>query len=217
MSRRLSYFAAATLGIALTLTGCSSSNSGSPQNTSQGASSTASTQASGSGAAGQPPGSGAVAPEPSAPPPQPSNGDPVKWVDNLCAPIGDFTKSVAQKATELGSAADQAQIQAKLGQLVDDMANGIGGLINRLRQLEPSPIKGADDAKAKMIDAYGKSQQVFKEAAAKMKAGDQDAAAQVMQSLGDETSKIADPFKDNSTAELRDAMSKAPRCKDIAG
>jgi hypothetical protein len=216
MSRRLSYFAAATLGIALTLTGCSSSNSGSPQNTSQGASSTGSSP-SGSTAAGQPSGSSTAAPEPSALPAQPSNGDPVKWVDNLCAPIGDFTKSVAQKATELGSAADQAQIQAKLGQLVDDMANGIGGLINRLKQLEPSPIKGADDAKAKMIDAYGKSQQVFKEAAAKMKAGDQDAAAQVMQSLGDETSKIADPFKDNSTAELRDAMSKAPRCKDIAG
>jgi uncharacterized phage infection (PIP) family protein YhgE len=215
MSRRLSYVAAATLGIALTLTSCSSSDNGSSPNASPGAS-TGSSPA-GTSAAGQPSGGGAASPEPSAPPPQPSNGDPVKWVDNLCAPIGDFTKSITAKAADLGSATDQTQVQAKLGQLVDDMANGIGGLIDRLKQLEPSPIKGADDAKAKMIESYGKSQQVLKDAAGKMKAGDQDAAAQVMQGLSDETSKIADPFKDNNNAELKDAMGKAPRCKDIAG
>jgi hypothetical protein len=37
----------------------------------------------------------------------------------------------------------------------------------------------------------------------------------VMQSLGDETAKMVDPFKDNDPAEVRDAMAKAPRCKDL--
>ncbi len=213
MKRRLAFVAAATLGITLTLTGCGASDSG--QNTAQSASGSAGASAPASGGGGS--GGGSSSPEPSAPPPQPSNGDPVKWVDNLCAPVSDFTKSITQKASDLGSSGDQNQIQAKLGQLLDDMANGVGGLVDRLKQLEPSPIKGADDAKAKMIESYGKSQQVLKDAAAKMKAGDQDAAAAAMQSLGDETTKIADPFKDLQNNELRDAMSKAPRCKDIAG
>ncbi|MEV4311131.1 hypothetical protein [Actinocrispum sp. NPDC049592] len=215
MKRRLASVAAATLGIALTLTGCGSSDSGG-QNAAPSSSGSAGASAPASGTGGS--GGGSSSPEASAPPPQPSNGDPVKWVDNLCAPVSDFTKSITQKASDLGSAAgDQNQIQAKLGQLLDDMANGVGGLVDRLKQLEPSPIKGADDAKAKMIESYGKSQQVLKDAAAKMKAGDQDAAAAAMQSLGDETTKIADPFKDLQNNELRDAMSKAPRCKDIAG
>jgi hypothetical protein len=213
MSRRLTFVAAATLGITLTLTSCSSNSGNSGQNASQGTS----TGSSPSGQAPSQPSGSAGSPAASAPPPQPSNGDPVKWVDNLCAPIGDFTKSITEKASDFGTATDQNQVQAKLGQLVDYMANGIGGLIDRFKQLEPSPIKGADDAKAKMIDSYTKSQQVLKDAAVKMKAGDQEAAAQVMQSLGDETSKIADPFKDTENAALRDAMSKAPRCKDIAG
>ena len=110
---------------------------------------------------------------------------------------------------------DQAQMQAKLGKFLDDLAGGLGGAVDRLKQLEPSPVQGGDAVKNKIIEAYGTSQVALRDAGAKMKAGDQDAAGQVMQSLGDETAKMVDPFKDNDTAELRDAMSKAPRCKDI--
>jgi hypothetical protein len=214
MSRRLTYVAAATLGITLTLAGCSSDDSANPQNTDQNASNA---PASGSPAPSQPSGSTGASGAPNAPvpPPAPSGGDPVKWVDNLCAPIGDFTKSISTKMTDFGNVTDQAQIQAKLGQFLDDMANGLGGTVDRLKQLEPSPVKGGDDVKNRIVESYLKSQQVLKDAGAKMKAGDQDAAGQVMQSLGDETSKMVDPFKDNDNPELRDAMSKAPKCKDI--
>jgi hypothetical protein len=212
MSRRLTFIAAAALGATLTLAGCSSSDDGGqPQNANQGAPSGGSS--SGSQAPGPGGGSGGTTPPP--PPPAPSGGDPVKWVDNLCAPISDFTKSLAGRMGDLGSATDQTQMQAKLGQFLDDLAGGLGGAVDRLKQLEPSPVKGGDDVKGKIIEAYGKSQLALRDAGAKMKAGDQDAAGQVMQSLGDETAKMVDPFKDNDTAELRDAMTKAPRCKDI--
>jgi hypothetical protein len=212
MSRRLTFIAAAALGATLTLAGCSSGDSGGqPQNANQGTpSGGSSTGSPGSAPAG---GSGGNTPPP--PPPAPSNGDPVKWVDNLCAPISDFTKSLAGRMGDLATATDQTQMQAKLGQFLDDLAGGLGGTVDRLKQLEPSPVKGGDEVKGKIIEAYGKSQQALRDAGAKMKAGDQDAAGQVMQSLGDETSKMVDPFKDNDTAELRDAMTKAPRCKDI--
>lgn len=210
MSRRLTFIAAAALGATLTLTGCSSSSdsAGQPQNANQG------TPPGGSspGSPGADPSGGNTPPPP---PPAPSNGDPVKWVDNLCAPISDFTKSLGGRLGDLATATDQAQMQAKLGAFLDDLAGGLGGTVDRLKQLEPSPVKGGDEVKGKIIEAYGKSQQALRDAGAKMKAGDQDAAGQVMQSLGDETSKMVDPFKDNDTAELRDAMTKAPRCKDI--
>ena len=211
MSRRLTFIAAAALGVTLTLAGCSSGG-GEPQNNAT--QSTPASGGSGPGSPGQAPSSD-DRPTPPAPPPAPSNGDPVKWVDNLCAPISDFTKSLAGRMGGLATASDQAQMQAKLGQFLDDLAGGLGGTVDRLRQLEPSPVKGGDEVKGKIVEAYGKSQQALRDAGAKMKAGDQDAAGQVMQSLGDETAKMVDPFKDNDTAELRDAMTKAPRCKDI--
>jgi hypothetical protein len=217
MSRRLTFVTAAALGVTLTLTGCSSDDNATPQNANQSASSA---PGSGSSAPGQPSGSasaGAGAGTSPVAPPAPSGGDPVKWVDNLCAPIGDFTKSIATKMTDFGNVTDQSQIQAKLGQFLDEMASGLGSTVDRLKQLEPSPVKGGDDVKNKIVESYQKSQAVLKDASTKMKAGDQDAAGQVMQSLGDETSKMVDPFKDNDNAELRDAMSKAPKCKDIPG
>jgi hypothetical protein len=211
MSRRLKFFAAAALGATLTLAGCSGSDNGAqPQNANQGTPSGSSSPGSQGSAPG---GSGGTTPPP--PPPAPSGGDPVKWVDNLCAPISDFTKSLAGRMGDLATATDQAQMQAKLGQFLDDLAGGLGGTVDRLKQLEPSPVKGGDEVKGKIVEAYAKSQQALRDAGAKMKAGDQDAAGQVMQSLGDETAKMVDPFKDNDTAELRDAMTKAPRCKDI--
>jgi hypothetical protein len=212
MSRRLTFVVAAALGAALTLAGCSS-GSGSPQNTSQG---TPNGSGPSSQAPNQPSGgsSGSTAPPP---PPEPSGGDPIKWTDNLCGPISDYTKLIATKMTDLGNNTDQAQMQAKLGQFLDDLANGLGSTVDRLKQVEPSPIKGVDAVKGMIIDNYVKSQQVLTEASAKMRAGDQDAAGQIMQSLGEETSKMVDPFKDNDNAELRDAMAKAPRCKDIVG
>jgi hypothetical protein len=216
MSRRLKFIAAAALGAALTLAGCSSGDDGA-QNAGQGTNAGDAGQAPSGQAPAGGNGSGATsgANTPPPPPPQPSNGDPVKWVDNLCAPISDFTKSLAGRMGDLASATDQAQMQAKLGKFLDDLAGGLGGTVDRLKQLEPSPVKGGDDVKNRIVEAYGKSQAALREAGAKMKAGDQDAAGQVMQSLGDETAKMVDPFKDNDTAELRDAMTKAPRCKDI--
>jgi hypothetical protein len=217
MSRRLTFVTAAALGITLTLTGCSSDDNATPQNANQSASSA---PGSGSSAPGQPSGSasaGAGAGTSPVAPPAPSGGDPVKWVDNLCAPIGDFTKSIATKMTDFGNVTDQSQIQAKLGQFLDEMASGLGSTVDRLKQLEPSPVKGGDDVKNKIVESYQKSQGVFRDAAAKMRAGDQDAASQVMQSLGDETGRITDPFKDNNTDALRDAMGKAATCKDITG
>lgn len=205
--RRLTYVAAAAIGVTLTLAGCSSSDSGNPQNTSGSSNSAAPTQGSGS--------TGGGAPQP--PPPAPSGGDPVKWADNLCAPIGDFTKSLSTKMGELGQVSDQAQMQQKFGQLIDDMAGGLGGAVDRLKQLEPSPIPDGDKIKNTIIDSYAKSQTALKQAGAKMKSGDQDAAAQVMQSLGEEASKMVDPFNGNDTPQLREAMGKAQRCKDIAG
>ena len=133
----------------------------------------------------------------------------------LCAPISDFTKSIAGRMSDLGNATDQAQMQAKLGEFIDGIATGLGGTVERLKQLEPSPVKGGDDIKNKIVGAYTTSQNALKQAAAKIRAGDQDAAAQVMQTLGDETAKMTDPFKDNDTAEVRAAIQKAPRCKDI--
>ncbi|CAM4015758.1 hypothetical protein KIPE111705_36390 [Kibdelosporangium persicum] len=214
MSRRLTFIAAATLGATLALAGCSSSDGENPPNAA------AQQGTSGNQQPGQPPadgggtgGGGESTPPPA--PPAPSNGDPVKWVDNLCGPISDFTKSLAGRMGDLANATDQAQMQAKLGQFIDNLAGGLGGTVDRLKQLEPAPVKGGDDVKNKIISSYTTSQNALKEAAAKIRAGDQDAAAQVMQSLGDETAKMVDPFKDNDTAEVRDAMTKAPRCKDI--
>nr|WP_157529389.1 hypothetical protein [Kibdelosporangium sp. MJ126-NF4]CEL23216.1 hypothetical protein [Kibdelosporangium sp. MJ126-NF4] len=209
MSRRITFLAFATV---LVLSGCSGDDGGNPQNAAgQGASG-----GSGQQQPGQPPASGGGnTPEKPAPPPAPSNGDPVVWVGNLCAPINDFTKSMAGRMTELGNAADQAQMQAKLGQFIDGLAGGLGDTVNRLKQLEPAPVKGGDDIRNKIVSTYTTSQNALKEAAAKIRAGDQDAAAQVMQSLGDETAKMTDPFKDNDTAEVRAAMQKAPQCKEI--
>jgi hypothetical protein len=218
MSRRPSLVAAVTLGITLTLAGCSSGggDNAAPPNTGQG---TPNSPAPSGSATGQPPSGSAGGGASGAPvvPLPPSGGDPVKWADSLCTPLSEFTKSISAKAADLSNAADQSQIQAKLGQLVDDMATGLGTTVARLKTLEPSPIKGADDVKNKIVEAYQKSQQVLKDAAVKMRAGDQDAAGQIMQSLGEETSKITDPFKDNTNDALRDAISKAPTCKDIVG
>ncbi|ONI78898.1 hypothetical protein ALI144C_29500 [Actinosynnema sp. ALI-1.44] len=206
MSRRLTFVAFAAV---LALSACSSNDGGNAQN--------AAGQGSPAGSAQsvQPPANGGNEPTKPAPPPAPSNGDPQVWVGNLCAPINDFTKSIAGRMGELGNATDQAQMQAKLGQFIDGIAGSLGGTVDRLKQLEPAPVKGGDDVKNKIISMYSASQNALKEAAAKIRAGDQDAAAQVMQTLGDETAKMTDPFKDNDTAEVRAAMQKAPQCKDI--
>ncbi|WP_125728019.1 hypothetical protein [Kibdelosporangium aridum] len=206
MSRRLTI---AVFAATLALAGCSSSDGDKPQNP----------PAQGGTAAGQPPqnggGGGGGEPTPPPPPPEPSNGDPVKWMDNLCIPISDFTRSLGGRMGDLANATDQAQMQAKLGQFIDNIAGGLGGTVARLNQLEPAPVKGGDEVKNKIVSSYTLSQNALKEAAAKIRAGDQDAMGQVMQSLGDETAKMVDPFKDNDPAEVRDAMAKAPRCKDL--
>lgn len=217
MRRRPSLAVAVALGITLTLTGCSSGSNGAAPATSGAPGSNPPPATSGgpssggaaSGAPGTP--AGPVTPLP------PAGGDPVKWADNLCTPLSELTKYISDQAASLSQAQDQTQIQAKLTQLVDDMAGGLGRTVDRLKTLEPSPIKGADDVKNKIIDAYQKSQQALKDAAGKMRAGDQEAAGQIMQNIGDETSKIADPFKDNTNDALKDAMGKAPTCKDITG
>jgi hypothetical protein len=220
MSRRLTFVAAATLGVALALAGCSSSDNANPQNTNQTGASNGSNpsgqvpnQPSGGGSGSA--GSGSATPPP--PPPEPSNGDPVKWADNFCAPISDYTKFIATKMTVFGESTDQAQMQVKLSQFLDDLANGAGSAVARLKQVEPAPIKDADTVKNQIVDAYTKSEQVLKEASGKMHAGDQDAANQAMASLGEETTKLVDPFKDLANAPLRDAIGKANRCKEIVG
>ena len=217
MRRRTSSVAAVTVTVALALAGCSSGgDNGQPAPAIP-------SMSNQSGPSGQvpPPAPGAASAAPTTPvtPLPPAGGDPVKWADNLCTPLSEFTKSVAEQAANLSQATsgDQAQLQIKLSQLVDSMATGLGHTVDRLKTLEPSPIKGADDVKNKIVESYQKSQGVFRDAAAKMRAGDQDAANQVMQSLGDETGRITDPFKDNNTDALRDAMGKAATCKDITG
>ncbi|ALG05834.1 hypothetical protein AOZ06_01880 [Kibdelosporangium phytohabitans] len=200
----------------LAFSGCSSDDGGNPQN----AAGQNTPAGSGQQQPGQPPangggGGGGTEPAKPAPPPAPSNGDPAVWVDNLCAPISDFTKSIAGRMSELGNAADQTQMQAKLGQFIDGIASSLGDTVGRLKQLEPAPVKGGDDVKNKIIGVYTNSQNALKEAAAKIRAGDQDAAGKVMETLGDETAKMTDPFKDNDTAEMRAAMQKAPRCQDL--
>ncbi|TCO64272.1 hypothetical protein [Actinocrispum wychmicini] len=217
MSRRPSLVVAVALGITLTLAGCSSSSNGAPPAPGGVSGSNAPPPQSGSGSGGPSGSAGSGAPTGPVAPLPPAGGDPVKWADNLCTPLSEFTKSIADQAATMSQVQDQSQIQAKLGQLVDDMATGLGRTVDRLKTIEPSPIKGADDVKNKIVEAYQKSQQVLKDAAGKVRGGDQDAAAQILQSLGDETSKITDPFKDNTNDALRDAMGKAAACKDITG
>ncbi|MCE7009290.1 hypothetical protein LWC34_41725 [Kibdelosporangium philippinense] len=204
MSRRLTIVVFAA---AMALAGCSSSGDDSAKD------------ASGQfgGTPQQPSENGGGGGEPTTPPapPEPSNGDPVKWMDNLCTPISDFNRSLGGRMGDLATAADQTQMQAKLGQFIDNLAGGLGGTVARLKLLEPAPLKGGDDVKNKIISTYTASQNALKEVAARARAGDQDAMGQVMESLGEETSKMADPFKDNDPAEVRDAMAKAPRCKDL--
>jgi hypothetical protein len=214
-SRRLTVVATA-LGAALTLAGCSG-DSGTTPNAAQGTQTTSAEQTRGS--SGLPPTSGTAAqpPAPGGGAPQPSGGDSVKWADNLCAPIGDFVKSISTKMADISSATDQAQMQAKLGQFLDDMANGLGTTVDSLKKLEPSPVKGGDQARDRIVGAYAKSKDVLKEAAAKMRAGDQDAASQVMETLGNEAASVADPFRDDDAPELRAAIKTAPKCKDMAG
>jgi uncharacterized phage infection (PIP) family protein YhgE len=216
MSRRPSLLAAVALGFTLTMAGCSSGDGGQPApGGPSGSNAPGSSGQQPSGA--QPSGAGSGAASTPVTPLPPSGGDPVKWADNLCTPLAELTKSISDQAAGLSQAADQSQIQAKLSQLVDGIATGLGHTVDRLKTLEPSPIKGGDDVKNKIVESYQKSQQVLKDAAAKMRAGDQDAAGQIMQNLSEETGRITDPFNGNTNDALRDAMGKATACKDITG
>ncbi|RKT52143.1 hypothetical protein [Saccharothrix australiensis] len=158
-------------------------------------------------------GSGGDEPAPSSA----SAGDPVAYMDKVCAAASSFAS--APKTPPRLDANDPAKLKADMSTYMGQMADAFNQSATRLREVGPSPVAGGDEQVSRMAGTFSDIAKSFGDAKVAVDSADANDPVGGLQAAGEAISRLdqfAEPLKQlEATPELRDAAEKARSCQSL--